>query len=141
MELTERHIKLLGIIGFALVVFGTPLTGIYALDYRMSVVPEPEWDPPLYQHTELSGEREQAVDATLAGEGPWYRTRAQVPFNRIPIRIFLDGQVYTIGLTEQYHWGAWYGKLPLVTLIVGLVCIAITLRNRIRNRGAVPVRR
>lgn len=136
------RIRLLGIAGLLLLVLGTPVTTIYALDYRMVESANPPSSTPVVPYAELTEEQREAVDSAVADDGNWYRTRADAPFDRIPIVVQRDAEpydeTYVIALMEQYHWGAWYGKVPLVVFLASLVCIAVTIRTRIRNRGALP---
>lgn len=142
MGLSGRRVRLLGVAGLLLLVLGTPVTTIFALDYRMVETANPPASAPVVSYAELSEEQREAVDRAVADDGPWYRTRADVPFDRIPIVVQKDDEpvdrTYVIGLMEQYHWGAWYGKIPLVVFLSSLVCIAITIRHKVRNRGALP---
>jgi hypothetical protein len=157
--LSGRQALLLGMAGLLLVLLGTPLAGIYAMDYRLAPTTVPQgyalpegyetraFDRDPFQpgnqtahavvYDSLPPETRTAVDRALAGDGPWYRTPADSPLPANPLVVYRD-RARAVHLQTGYHWSSWRGKLPLVTLSAGLVCIAVAFRHRIREAGAVP---
>lgn len=156
--LSRRQARVLAVVGFTLVMLGTPSAALFAVDYRLTptgvsgghalpadyetrVVEYETFSGPqrveAVAYESLSPETQAAVDAALAGAGPWYRTPADSPLPASPLLIARDGRPLAVNLETGYHWESWRGKLPLVTAAVGVVFVAAALRNRIRAAGAV----
>lgn len=138
MDLTERQVVYVGLIGLLLITLGTPLTFVFSMDYQLVELDDTNQDPPVYSYDELDPETKAVIDDVLADEGPWYRRASSGPFDEHLVYVVKGEKAHLIGYVQRYHGGAWYGKLPIITLVSGLVCVGYTIRERMRNHVHTP---
>lgn len=141
MSLSDRQLRYLSAAGMLLVLLGTPLAVIYAIDFELVVMTGSPEVVAIVDYEALEPAARAAFRQSLDGRGPWYRTIGEAPFERLPVRVLYEGRPYTIGLVRRYHVGSIRGKLPLLTLALGLACLVVVRRDRNRTQGGLAVSR
>jgi hypothetical protein len=128
---TQRQATWVGILGFLLVVLVSPLSAIWAFDYQLvpTTVP-PGLGVRAVAYSQLDPAVQAAVDAAMAGDGPWYRTPYDSPLPRNPLVVVKDGRLLAFELDDRFHWESWRGKVPAVTVVSGALIVAYVIYDR-----------
>jgi len=132
MAVSLSRTFVIGVVGLAFLFVLTPVSATYALDYRVTAAPIQSGEGDVSTYDDLDGELRTALDGAMAGDGQWYRSRSDAP-DAFPLVYRYDNTAYIASLENQYHWSTWRGKVPVVTLAIGLLCIAAVTREQLHG--------
>lgn len=132
MAVSLSRTFVVGVVGLAFLFALTPVSATYALDYRVTASAVQSGEGNVSNYADLNADLKAALDGATAGEGQWYRSRADAP-DAFPLVYRHGDTAYIASLENQYHWSTWRGKVPVATLAIGLACVAIVTREQLHG--------